>query len=185
MIREIVTYGHPALRARGRKVENIDDRIRSLARDMLETMEDAQGVGLAAQQIGLPLQLCVLDVRGVRDRPSRMWLGGREVDPEGHMPLVLVNPEVELSGEQQTGVEGCLSFPGLTADIERPGRVRVRALDLEGRPVEFEAEGLLARAVQHEHDHLQGILFIDRMSERERERIQPKLEQLLRKAGRL
>jgi peptide deformylase len=95
MILEIVQYGHPALRANGRRIEKIDARIRALAEDMLETMYDADGVGLAAQQVGMPVQLCVIDVTGVKDRPSVLRIAGNPVELEAHMPLILVNPEVE------------------------------------------------------------------------------------------
>lgn len=174
MILEIVQYGHPALRAKGKPVGGpADARVRKLAADMIETMHDAEGVGLAAQQVGVPLQLCVLDVRDVPKRPSKMWMAGREVDPSDHMPMVLADPEVEQLGRPETGVEGCLSFPGVQADITRPERVRVKGKDLDGNSVEFEATGLLARAVQHEADHLHGVLFIDRMDDEERRRTHP------------
>ncbi|HEY5744272.1 MAG TPA: peptide deformylase [Terrimicrobiaceae bacterium] len=175
MILEIVQYGHPALRAKGRRIEKIDARIRELAQEMLETMYGADGVGLAAQQVGMPIQLCVIDVTEVKDRPSVLRIAGNPVDIEEHMPLVLINPEVETLGEPQTGVEGCLSFPGIRADVTRPGGVRVRAQTLDGSELDFEADGLLARAIQHEFDHLQGILFIDRISVLERRRIEDEL----------
>jgi len=175
MILEIVQYGHPALRAKGRRIEKIDARIRALAHDMLETMHDAEGVGLAAQQVGMPVQLCVIDVTGVKDRPSVLAIAGNPVEIEAHMPLVLINPEVETFGKPQTGVEGCLSFPGVRTDVTRPDGVRVRAQTLDGNILEFEAGGLLARAIQHEHDHLQGILFIDRVSALERRRIESEI----------
>ena len=95
MILEIVQYGHPALRAKGRRIEKIDARIRELAQEMLETMYGADGVGLAAQQVGMPIQLCVIDVTEVKDRPSVLRIAGNPVDIEEHMPLVLINPEVE------------------------------------------------------------------------------------------
>jgi peptide deformylase len=171
MILEIVEEGHPALRAKGRKIEQIDDSIRELAEDMLETMYDADGVGLAAQQVALPIQMCVIDVTGATDRPSTMKVGGQKVDPEEYMPMVLINPEVETFGKERSGPEGCLSFPGLRGDVIRPEFVRVKALGFEGEAIEFEAGGLLAIAVQHEHDHLHGILFIDRMTAAERKAI--------------
>jgi peptide deformylase len=164
MIREIVLYGNPVLRAKGKKIGKIDDEIRALTADMLETMRQAGGVGLAAQQIGRALQLTVVDVSDAETRPSRMWIAGEEVDPNVHMPLVLINPDLELSEELEVGSEGCLSFPEIVADIARSGRIKVKAMDLEGNRVEFEAAGLLGRAVQHEIDHLNGVLFIDRMS---------------------
>lgn len=178
MILEIVQYGHPALRSKGRKVTKIDAELENLVDDMLETMVDADGVGLAAQQIGRPLQLCVIDVEGVTNRPSRMWVGGKEVELEEFMPLVLINPELELLGQPETGTEGCLSFPGISADITRPERVRVKTQLLDGSELSFEAEGLLARAVQHEFDHLQGVLFIDRMDPEERKLLEPKIKRI-------
>jgi peptide deformylase len=178
MILEIVQYGHPALRAKGRRIEKIDARIHALAQEMLETMYDAEGVGLAAQQIGLPVQLCVVDVKGVKDRPSTLRIAGHPVAIEDHMPLVLINPEIEAFGTPETEVEGCLSFPGARSDVTRPGSVRVRAQSLDGKIIEFEAAGLLARAVQHEHDHLQGVLFIDRISAAERDRIEGEMTEI-------
>jgi peptide deformylase len=178
MIQEIVKYGNPVLRAKGKKVEKIDDELRALAADMLETMYDASGVGLAAQQIGRALQLTVIDVSDAENRPSRMWIGGEEVDPKEHMPLILINPELELSSEQEVGNEGCLSFPEVTAEISRSTTVKVNAKDLEGNPIEFEAAGLLGRVVQHEADHLNGILFIDRMSSATKVSLAGKLKRL-------
>jgi peptide deformylase len=175
MTLEIVQYGHPALRAKGRQIEKIDARIRTLAEDMLETMYEAEGVGLAAQQVGMPVQLCVVDVTGVKDRPSVLRIGGNPVEIEAHMPLILINPEVEPFGKPEIGVEGCLSFPGACSDVTRPGAVRVKAQSLDGAIIEFEADGLLARAIQHEHDHLHGILFIDRVSASERAKIEAEM----------
>jgi peptide deformylase len=161
---DIVIYGDPVLRTKGKRIEQIDDQLRQFAEDMLETLHEANGVGLAAQQVGRAIQLTVVDVSEAESRPSRMWIDGVEVDPKEHMPLYLINPELELSKETELGYEGCLSFPDIGGDVNRAAHVKVKATDLEGQPVEFEAEGLLARAVQHETDHLNGILFIDRMS---------------------
>ena len=163
MILPIFQYGDPILRAKGERIEKIDERIRELAANMIETMHEAHGVGLAAQQVGEALQVTVLDVSAVEDRPSTLKLSGRDVDPKAAMPIVLINPEIELRGETEVGVEGCLSFPEITGDIERTQSVLVRAQSLEGEIFQIEAGGLLARAIQHEHDHLHGILFIDRM----------------------
>jgi peptide deformylase len=157
-------YGDPILRAKGKRIEKLDDRIRELAQNMIETMHAANGVGLAAQQIGEPLQLTVLDVSQVEDRPSTMKLNGKDVDPKTAMPLILLNPQLTLSRETGTGTEGCLSFPEITGEIERSESVIARGETLEGELIEVEATGLLARALQHEVDHLNGILFIDRMS---------------------
>src|SRR5438128_7261301 len=164
MILSILQYGDPILRAKGKRIEKIDDRIRELAVNMIETMHAVHGVGLAAQQIGEALQLTVLDVSQVEDRPSTMKLNGQNVDPVAEMPLVLINPEIELRGETEVGVEGCLSFPEISGDIERATSVIVRAQNLDGETIQVEASGFLARAIQHEHDHLNGILFIDRMN---------------------
>ena len=160
----IVRYGDPVLRAKGARIETVDEAIRELAANMIETMHEAHGVGLAAQQVGQPLQLTVLDVTDVEDRPSTLKLNGVEMDPKTAMPLVLLNPELTLSDDEDLGLEGCLSFPEITADIWRASSVVLRAQTLEGETVEIEAGGLLARALQHEVDHLNGVLFIDRMS---------------------
>ena len=160
----ILQYGDPILRAKGKRIDKIDNHIRELAASMLETMHAANGVGLAAQQVGEALQLTVLDVSEVEDRPSTMSLNGKDVDPKTKMPLVLINPQIILREATDLGTEGCLSFPEITAEIERAESVVVSAETLEGERIEIEATGLLARALQHELDHLNGILFIDRMS---------------------
>jgi peptide deformylase len=178
MIRDIVKYGDPMLRTKGKRLEAVDDEIRALAADMLETMYEANGVGLAAQQVGRALQLTVIDVSDAESRPSRMWLAGEEVDPKEHMPLILINPELQLGEEVEIGTEGCLSFPEITAEIPRALKVKVNAQDLNGNLVEFEAAGLLGRAVQHENDHLNGILFIDRMSSAAKAALAGKLKRL-------
>jgi peptide deformylase len=157
-------FGDPVLRTKGKRVARIDERIHNLASDMIETMHAANGVGLAAQQVGEPLQLTVIDVSGVEDRPSTLRVDGVEADIKSAMPMVLLNPQITFGTEIVTGVEGCLSFPEITADIDRSEAVLVRAETLEGEMVQLEATGLLARALQHEIDHLNGILFIDRMS---------------------
>ena len=160
----IAKYGNPILRAKGKRVEKIDDEIRELASNMLETMRAANGVGLAAQQVGQALQFTVLDISQVEDRPSTLKLDGKEVDPVAAMPLVLVNPELELGEEKILGSEGCLSIPEISAEVIRSFSVRVQALTLEEKQIELDASGLLARALQHEVDHLNGILFVDRIS---------------------
>lgn len=157
-------YGDPILRAKGARITKIDERIRALASDMLEAMHAANGVGLAAQQVGEALQLTVLDVSQAEDRPSTIKLNGAEADPKRAMPLVLINPQITVGFETNSGTEGCLSFPEITGEIERAETVVVQAESLAGEPVKIEATGLLARALQHELDHLNGILFIDRMS---------------------
>ena len=111
-------YGDPALRAKGKPVAEVDGRIRELAENMLETMRAANGIGLAAQQVGEALQLTVLDVSAVEDRPSTMAWNGREVNPKDHMPLIILNPRIETGPEKEVASEGCLSFPEISADIE-------------------------------------------------------------------
>ena len=184
MILQILEYGDPILRAKGKPIENVDDRIRELAANMVETMHAANGVGLAAQQIGETLQLTVLDVSLVEDRPSTLKLDGKDVDPKAAMPLVLINPEIELRGANEVGVEGCLSFPEITGDIDRAKSVIVRAQTLEGRTIEIEASGFLARAIQHEADHLNGILFIDRMNSAAKAALSSRLKRLQKETRR-
>ena len=178
MVLEIVKYGHPALRQKGAPVKKIDEKLRQFAMDMLETMEAANGVGLAAQQVGVPIQLAVVDVAGVEDRPSSMTIDGKSVDVDEQMPLILINPELELAREKEIGTEGCLSFPEITGDIPRSAAVKARATTLDGEEIEFEATGLLARALQHEVDHLQGVLFIDRMNSAARTALGPRLKRM-------
>jgi peptide deformylase len=179
-------YGDPVLRAKGKQIELVDDGIRALAEDMLETMHAANGVGLAAQQVGHAVQLTVLDVSPVEDRPSTLKLNGEPVaDLETAMPLVLLNPVLRLGAETEVGSEGCLSFPEITADIERAFSVEVEAETLEGEKVSIEASGLLARALQHEVDHLNGILFIDRMSSASKASHSSRLKRLQKDTARL
>lgn len=178
MILQIVTYGHPALRQKGALIRRIDDELRALVADMLETMYDANGVGLAAQQVGLPLQLCVIDVSDMEDRPSKMRIDGQEVVLEDYMPMVCINPVLRLKPPNETGPEGCLSFPEVGADITRPGLVEAKITRLDGSTLTFEAEGLLARALQHEVDHLNGILFIDRMKPKDKSGMRQRLAKL-------
>ena len=180
----ILQYGDPILRAKGKRVNKIDNRIRELAQSMIETMHAANGVGLAAQQVGEPLQLTVLDVSQVEDRPSTMKLNGKNVVLVNAMPLVLINPEIELRDETEIGTEGCLSFPEITGDIERAKSAIVRAQNLEGETVEIEATGLLARAIQHELDHLNGILFVDRMSSAAKVSLSSRLKRLQKETQR-
>ena len=185
MILPILQYGDPVLRVKGNQIEIIDDRIRELAANMIETTHAAHGVGLAAQQIGEALQLTVLDISAVEDdRPSTLKLDGNDIDPKTAMPLVLINPEIELGGETELGVEGCLSFPEITGDIERAQSVTVRAQTLEGGTIQIETGGFLARAIQHEHDHLNGILFIDRMRSASKAALSSRLRRLQKETRR-
>jgi peptide deformylase len=181
---EIVQYGNPILRAKGKRIETIDDRTRELAQNMIETMHAANGVGLAAQQVGEPLQLAVLDVSQVEDRPTTMKLNGHAVDVATVMPLVLLNPEIEAGRETESGTEGCLSFPEITGEIDRAISIEVRARNLDGEPVKIETTGFLARAIQHEVDHLNGILFIDRMSSAAKISLENRLKRLQKETQR-
>jgi peptide deformylase len=181
----IKKYGDPILRAKGKQIEEVDERIRALAADMLETMHAANGIGLAAQQVGAVLQLTVLDISQVEDRPSTMKLNGVDVDPASSMPLVLINPKVRLREEMDSGNEGCLSFPDINAEIDRAVSVEVEAETLEGETVRIEAAGLLSRALQHEVDHLNGILFIDRMSSVAKASLASRLKRLARETEKM
>ena len=150
-IRDIRILGDPVLREPAEAVPEVDDDVRRLVRDMLETMYHAQGIGLAAPQVGVSQRVIVVD------------LG--ESDEDGVGTVALVNPAVvESSRKKERGPEGCLSIPGMEEVVERPSTVTVEGLDQDGEPVSLEASGLLGRALQHEIDHLDGVLFIDRVS---------------------
>jgi peptide deformylase len=148
MIRTILHYPDKRLREKGKRIERVTDEIRTLIDDMAETMYAAPGVGLAATQIGEALQLFVIDV-AEQDEPSDL--------------RVFINPEILERLEEITWTEGCLSFPGVTEDVDRAAKVKVKALDRNGKSFTLEAEGLLAVAIQHEFDHLQGVLMIDHL----------------------
>jgi peptide deformylase len=178
MILPVVKYGNPVLRQKGVRIEKITPEIKQLIADMFETMYATKGIGLAAQQVGKAVQLTVLDLRGVTDRPSTLELEGKPADLEKLMPLVLINPEIKPLNDPVLGPEGCLSFPELYGDVLRPESVEVKALDAKGKPIEFRCGGLLARAAQHETDHLNGILFIDRMDRKSKNEIREELEAL-------
>ncbi len=180
MIREIVHYDAPVLRAKGKEVGEITPEIKALIEDLFDTMHAARGVGLAAQQIGVAVQVAVVDVSGVKERPSKMWIDGEPVNPEDHMPIILINPVLKPTKTKIVGHEGCLSFPGLTLDIARAQRVAVRTRTLDGGFFEFDAGGLLGRAVLHEVDHLHGRLFIDHISAEDRRAIREDLEYIKR-----
>jgi peptide deformylase len=176
MIREIVHYDAPVLRAKGKLVDKITPEIHRLVDDLFDTMREARGVGLASQQIGEAIQVAVIDITGIKERPSKMWIQDKPVDPEAHMPLVLINPQVKSTKTKITSHEGCLSFPGLTLDIARATRVSVKTRTLDGGTFEFDAAGLLGRAVLHEVDHLHGRLFIDLITAEDRKLIREDLE---------
>jgi peptide deformylase len=163
----ILTYPDPRLRKRSAPVEKIDKEIERLLDDMIETMYKAPGVGLAAPQVGVNLRVIVIDV---------------SVRQEGTPGLIqLINPEIISSEGNQVEEEGCLSIPGFSSEVRRKATVRVRGLDRGGKPIEIEGSGLLARAFQHEIDHIDGILYIDRLSRLKRELMKKRVEKALRR----
>jgi peptide deformylase len=174
---DILKYGHPVLREKGQRIERVTPEIRHLAADMLETMHAADGLGLAAQQVGHALLLTVIDV-SASDKPSQLLIDGQPQDLTASMPLMLINPHVRNPEGEQIGPEGCLSIPEVNADIRRAEKVSVRAQNLDGKELVFDCTGLLARAVQHEADHLNGILFIDRMDAATRVSFDGKLKKM-------
>ncbi len=174
----VLKFGHPILRQKGVRIDTITPEIRELIANMKETMYAAKGIGLAAQQVGKALQLAIIDVRGVADRPSTLQLNGKPAEVETFMPVILINPQVQPAGELAEGPEGCLSFPEIYADISRPESIEVMAMDEKGAKSSFHCGGLLARAIQHEVDHLNGILFINRMSTAKIKELKPELDAL-------
>jgi peptide deformylase len=166
-IREIRTYPDPVLRTKTGRVETIDESVQCLIDDMVETMHAAPGVGLAANQVGVPLQIAVID------------LGDRKDGGPRHPLLVLINPEFLAQEGSMVEEEGCLSLPDLTEKVQRAARVKVRAHDRTGTQYEIDADGLLAKALQHEIDHLNGILLIDRLSPLKRNIIRRRLKRAM------
>jgi peptide deformylase len=164
MILPIVIYGDPVLRVDCPPVTDITDETRTLAENMVETMYEADGVGLAAPQVGVALQLAVIDVSHAPELQSYFRVDGQEAVLKEWMPLVFINPDIEPGRARAESNEGCLSFPGLRYQIKRPAQITARLTLLDGRVITVETDGLLARALQHETDHLHGRLFIDRLS---------------------
>jgi peptide deformylase len=160
-IRTILHYPDPRLRQKAQVVTNVTPDIKKLIDDMAETMYAAPGVGLAATQIGEAHRIFIVDIAG-EDEPSNL--------------LVFINPEIVTTDGNQTGAEGCLSFPGVTEDVKRAATVSIRAMDHSGKPFELDADGLLAVAVQHELDHLDGVLMIDRVGMLKKRIIQRKMQ---------
>ncbi len=161
----ILTYPDPRLRTKSSHVEIISPEVERLLDDMAETMYDAPGVGLAAPQVGVSVRAIVIDIRA------------QEEDSPGLIKLI--NPEIIFSEGQQIGEEGCLSIPGFVSLVKRKERVIVKGLDEEGRHSEIDASGLLARVLQHEVDHVDGILFIDRLSRLKRELFKKRIDKAL------
>jgi len=173
-----VQYGDPVLREKCRAVEEVDETVRQLVADMIETMYEAHGVGLAAPQVGVPLRLAVVDVSHDPECISYLRVDGREVPLEEIMPLVFINPELEFGTRKEKSAEGCLSIDGIRAEVSRPADIKARLPQLDGRVMELETDGLLARAIQHETDHLNGVLFVDRISPAAKVRIKGRLRRL-------
>ena len=169
-IRPLLIIPNTKLRLVSEPVKEITSEIRRLADDMLETMYDAPGVGLAAIQIGVPIRMVTMDVSKSEDE---------------HQPMVLINPEIVwASEEKRVYEEGCLSIPEYYEEVERPDRVRFRYMNLQGEMIEQDADGLLATCVQHEIDHLDGVLFIDHLSKLKRDRVTIKFKKAAkREAG--
>ena len=165
-IREIVKYPHPILKKRCEEVDRIDDELRTLIRDMIETMYSANGVGLAACQVGVPRRIVVLDVS--------------PMDPEKDL-FVMINPEVITDEGEVDSEEGCLSVPECTEKVKRKAKVCVKGLSPAGKEIEVTGEGTLAIALQHEMDHLDGILILDRISRLKRELYRNRLKKEKRK----
>jgi peptide deformylase len=162
----ILEFPDPRLRTVARPVETVDDELRRLIDDMFETMYAAPGIGLAATQVDVHQRLLVLDVSEDKSRP-----------------MVFINPEILAAEGEQVCQEGCLSVPGIYADVKRAGKVRVKALDRDGQPFEIEADGLLAVCIQHEMDHLAGKVFVDYLSPIKREQVRKKLAKQQRGAA--
>lgn len=160
-ILDIVYYGDPRLEKLSEPVNEVTAETRRFVKDMFETMYFTNGVGLSAPQVGVNQRILVIDCSGGSDRDQQ---------------IALVNPVIVSSSGEQKGPEGCLSFPGLFAEVTRPNVVKVKGLDLDGKTVELEGEALLARALHHEIDHLDGVLFIQRMKKSDREAIVKKMK---------
>ena len=164
MVMPIVRYPAQVLRAKCRPVSTVTERHRALAADMIETMRAAHGVGLAAPQVGIDEQLAVIDVSHDPECVSFLRVNGVDTDLVSFMPIIFFNPRLELGKERELGEEGCLSIPEIRAKVNRPESIKVTYQTLDGDTVTLETDGLLARAFQHEIDHLNGVLFIDRIS---------------------
>ena len=167
MTLRITQFGEPILLEKGKKITSFNADLTQLANDMLDAMDQAEGIGLAAQQIGQALQFCVVDVPDHPEYPMGCVLDGKALAPALLMPLALANPVVTpIPSDEYYYEEGCLSFPEIRGEVARPDRISVKYQDLQGNSHALECDGLLARCIQHEVDHLNGILFIDRMEKK-------------------
>jgi peptide deformylase len=179
-ILEVLTFPNPILRKKGEPVREVNDEIRKLADDMLETMYAERGIGLAAPQVGVSLRLFVMDTRPKNAETDRYDLANmteleKKVMETYGSPLVLINPEIIAKKGKQTYEEGCLSIPTYFETVERYNWIKVRALDRNGKTIEFEVDGLMSVCIQHENDHLDGKLFVDRLSTIKSQRIVAKI----------
>jgi len=177
----VTQYGEPVLREPGKRVESFDDDLRTLVDDMIETMYSEEGVGLAAQQVGRALMVCVVDVSYLLEEDLDYQLDGLRQPIDLIMPMPLINPELTpLPGPTLSGEEGCLSFPGIRGQVPRAEGIKVRFQDVNGNPHVLACAGWFARVVQHEVDHLNGVLFIDHMEKRQLRMLDAKLKRLKR-----
>ena len=174
--------GDACLHQKARMIEQVTDEIRSLGKAMLETMYKQNGVGLAAPQVGISLRLVTLDVPMPKEPDMPLSPGEREL--LGKMPLILVNPEIlSFSPVTEIGEEGCLSVPHLYAPVERPVSVMLKARLLDGPEIQLDCGGFLARAVQHELDHLDGVVYVQRVKDPDYQEILPQLQKIYKKYG--
>jgi len=162
-------YGDPVLRQKAQPVTNIDGSLIALAGRMIESLASARGLGLAAPQVGCLLSFCIINLPAL--------------DPKHSKPLILINPRLQASNGKVVFQEGCLSFPGMYADVSRHQNIAVKGLDQDGNPLELEASDILARVFLHEMDHLNGVLFIDHLSLIKRQLLKKQLKELSAKAG--
>ncbi len=180
MNHEIRIYGNPVLRTKATPIEVVDDAIRSLGREMIAIMRSSEGVGLAAQQIGETRSICVIEVPPDYDIDDE----GKPLNHGLAMPMILINPVISAPSKKTVSrEEGCLSFPDIRGNITRPHKIHVHFLDEQGKPVDLDLVGFTARVVQHEVDHLNGVLFIDHMSAAKRLMLKGKLRDLQLSAG--
>jgi peptide deformylase len=174
----IVHFNEPVLRQKGATITEFDRKLRQLAGEMIERMHAAHGIGLAAQQIGKALQLCVVDLREA-DADFDWELDGGKPPLELFMPMVICNPSLKVAPEPEYAAEeGCLSFPEIRGDVARPEEIEVTYQDEHGTAHTLRCNGLFARCIQHEVDHLNGVLFIDRMDKETLKRLEPDLKAL-------
>lgn len=183
MLLRVTQYGEPVLREKGKPVVSFDDKLLTLADNMLDTMYKHNGVGIAAQQVGEALQFCVVDLQ-VREKQVDFFyeLDGKRLPLNLIMPMALANPVLSIESVEEEGMEeGCLSFPEIRGDVRRPTRITVRYQDLRGAHHTLTCDGFFARVILHEYDHLQGILFTDRMDERTLKAIETPMKALKKK----